>query len=130
MQSTTVNELLSNGFTEDPRAVKALQRSFAAAWIVGVGSFVLAFALFMLSKVSIGLAFWLMAGSWCFLLLTAVCMYRSRPRSPYTGKPLLKYKNQSPDSGVMVELIYVCPDSKTFSRRVYLQGGAGHGGGT
>jgi hypothetical protein len=125
MQSTTVNELLSKGFTEDPLAVKALQKSFALPLVVGTVAFVLAFALMMLERVSSGVGISIAAVSWCFIVLTLVCMYRARPKSRHTGKPLLKYKNRSPDSGVILELIYVCPDSKTFSRRVYLENGDG-----
>ena len=125
MQSTTVNDLLSKGFTEDPLGVKELQKSFALPLVVGTGGFVLAFALMMLERVSTGLGLSLAAVSWCFIALTLVCMYRSRPKSRHTGKPLLKYKNRSPASGVILELIYVCPDSRTFSRRVYLENGDG-----
>ena len=128
MQSTTVIELLSKGFTEDPLAVKALQRRFAVPFTLGVGVFVLGFALWMLNRIGDGVGVSLIAGSWCFLVLTAVCMYRSCPRSTHTGKPLLKYKNSSPDSGVILELIYVCPESKTFSRRVYVAKGHAVGG--
>ena len=125
MESTTVNELLSKGFTEDPVAVKALQRSFALPLVIGTAGFVLAFALMMLERVSVGVGIGLAAVSWCFIVLTLLCMYRSRPKSRHTGKPLLKYKNRAPDSGVILELIYVCPDSRTFSRRVYLENGDG-----
>jgi hypothetical protein len=127
MQSTTVNELLSNGFTEDPLIVKSLQRAFAIPFIFGVGAFVFGFAL-VLMKDSVGVGISLVVGSLCFLLLMVVCMYRSRPKSRHTGTPLLKYKNSSPDPGVVVELIYVCLDSKTFSRRVYLMRGFGPAG--
>ncbi len=127
MQSTTPNELRSKGFTEDPLAVKALKKPFAIPFILGIGSFVVGFVL-VLSEASIGVGISLVVGSLCFLLLTVMCMYRWRPKSRHTGKPLLKYKNSSPDPGVILELIYVCLDSKTFSRRVYLMksfGGVG-----
>lgn len=125
MQSTTVNELLMKGFTEDPLAVKALQRSFAVPLAVGIGGFVLDFALMMLERISVNVGISLAAVSLCFIGLTMVCMYRVHPKSRHTGKPLVKYKNRSPSSGVILELIYVCPDSKTFSRRVYLESGDG-----
>jgi hypothetical protein len=128
MQSTTVNDLLSRGFTEDPLALKAIERPFAVPLVLGVGVFVSGFALWMLKRIGDGLGVSLIAGSLCFLLLVMLCMYRSRPRSRHTGKPLLKYKNSSPDSGVIHELIYVCPDSKTFSRRVYVLKGSAVGG--
>src|SRR3954464_8903474 len=128
MQSTTVNELLSNGFAEDPLIVKSLQRVFAVPFIFGVGAFVFGFAL-VLKEVSVGVGISLVVGSLCFLLLMVLCMYRSRPKSRHPGTPLLKYKNSAPDPGVGVELIYVCLDSKTFSRRVYLMKGFGAGGG-
>jgi len=125
MQSTTVNELVSKGFTEDSEGLKQLQKSFAIPLIIGTGGFVLSFVLMMLERVSTGLGISLAAASWCFIVLTLVCMYRGRPKSRYTGKPMLKYKNRSPASGVILEVIYVCPDSKTFSRRVYLENGDG-----
>jgi hypothetical protein len=130
MQTTTVNELLSNGFTEDPAAVKALQKAFALPLVVGLGGFVLGFVM-MIKRVSAGVGMSLTAGSLCFIGLMLLSMYRSRPKSRHTGKPLLKYKNSVPDPGVLLELIYVCPDSKTFSRRVYAVKGhavAGIGG--
>ena len=127
MQSTTLNELRSNGFTEDPLAVKSLQKPFAVPFILGVAAFVVGFVL-VLTEVSIGVGISLVVGSLCFLLLMVVCMYRSRPKSRHTGKPLLKYKNSSPDPGVILELIYVCLDSKTFSRRVYVMKSIGGGG--
>jgi hypothetical protein len=127
MQSTTLNDLRSQGFTEDPLAVKALQKLFAVPFILGGAAFVVGFVL-VLTEASIGVGISLVVGSLCFLLLTVVCMYRWRPKSRHTGKPLLKYKNSSPDPGVILELIYVCLDSRTFSRRVYVMkslGGAG-----
>ena len=53
MQSTTLNELRSNGFTEDPVAVKALQKLFAVQFVLGVAAFVVGFVL-VLTEVSIG----------------------------------------------------------------------------
>lgn len=125
MESTTVNELLSKGFVEDPITAKVLQKSFAVPLVAGAAGFVLAFAFMMIECVSVGVGIAIAAVSWCFIVLTLVCMYRARPKSRHTGKRLLKYRNRSPDSGVILELIYVCPDSKTFSRRVYLENGDG-----
>lgn len=120
MQTTTINELLSKGFTEDPRAIKLIQRPFLIPCIPALGVYVVSFACLVLKKGSIGVNLALLAGSWCFIGLMLLCLYKSRPKSRHTGKPLSKYKNSFPDSNVGLELIYVCPESKTFSRRVYL----------
>ena len=121
MQSIAVHELVSKGFTEDPEGLKEMQRSFALPLIIGAGGFVVSFGLMMLEKIRVWLGVSLAAASWCFTVLTLIGMYRSRPRSWHTGKPMLKYKNRSPAAGVIHEILYVCPDSKTFARRVYLE---------
>ncbi len=129
MEPITINELQSQGFTEDPLAVKAIERPFAVPLVLGIGVFVCGFALWMLKRIGDGLGVSLIAGSLCFLLLVMALMYFSRPRSRHSGKPLLKYRNAAPDAGVGHELIYVCPQSKTFSRRVFVRKGAGGGAG-
>ncbi len=50
MQSITVSELVSKGFTEDAEGLKELQRPFALPLITGMGGFVLSFGLMMLEK--------------------------------------------------------------------------------
>ena len=130
MQSTSIDELLAKGFTEDPDGIRRFKRLFLVPAIIGLVAYVVCFALLVSGKVNhrgqligplIGLAV-----SWILLGAMAVVMYMWRPRSRYTGKPLLKYKNSAPLGNVVTEIIYVCPDSKTFSRRVYLQRGGGH----
>jgi hypothetical protein len=125
MQTTTVEELVSKGFMEDPQGLKQLERPFALPLALGVGGFALSFALMMLEKISTRSGFVLAGVSWCFVVAMMVCMYRSRPKSRHTGRPMVKYKNRSPASGVIHEVIYVCPESKTFWRRIYLENGDG-----
>src|SRR5215471_1505322 len=125
MESVTVEALLAQGYTEDPDGLKGLERSYRLPLIIGVSGFILSFALIMLGKVSDKVGLTLAGISWCFIISTIVFMYRSRPKSRHTGKALLKYKNRAPDPDVMLEVIYVCRDSKTFFRRVYAESSGG-----
>jgi len=126
MQSTSIDELLAKGFTEDSDGIRRFKRLFMVPAIIGLGVYVLCFGLLVSGKVDIRRPLIGLAVSWISLGAMAVIMYKWRPRSRHTGKPMLKYKNSAPPGNVVTEIIYVCPDSKTFSRRVYLQRGGGH----
>jgi len=125
MDSTTVEGLLVQGYTEDPEGIKGLERSYKKPIIIGVGGFGLSFVLMMFGKVSDKVGLGLAVISWLFIINAIIFMYRSQPRSRHTGKVLLKYKNRNLGPSVMLEVIYVCPESKTFFRRIYAESGDG-----
>jgi hypothetical protein len=126
MERISTDELIAKGFTEDPDGIRKFKRLFLVPAIIGLGVYVVCFALVVFGKRDVRGPLIGVAASWILLGVMALIMYKSRPRSRHTGKPLLKYKNSAPVGNVATEILYVCPDSKTFSRRVYLVRGGGH----
>jgi hypothetical protein len=126
MERINIDELLSKGFTEDPDGIRKFKRLFLVPAIIGLCVYVVCFVLVVSRKHDIRGPLIGLAVSWILLGVMMVIMYKSRPKSRFTGKPLLKYKNSAPVGNVATEIIYVCPDSKTFSRRVYVVRGGGH----
>ena len=119
MQTTTVEELESKGFSEDPQGRKRFERPLLLPAVLGLGVYAVSFALMVFKKIPELTGIILVCGSLCILGIMALCQYWSRPKSRHTGRRLVKYKNASPGPDVILEVIYVCPESKTFWRRVY-----------
>jgi hypothetical protein len=129
MKSISIEELITQGYSEDSKSLKEFEKPYRIPSIVGLSGFIICFTLVVLGKlhgkvglISIGI-------SLLFCLATIVRGYMSRPKSKLTGKPLIKYKNRFPAPDVGLELIYVCPDGKTFFRRIYAFTGYNSGGG-
>ncbi|MGZ4963480.1 MAG: hypothetical protein ACXWIU_07290 [Limisphaerales bacterium] len=122
MNSISIAELVDEGYSEDVKGLKDFLRPYwplAALIYIGLAAYIISFYL-MVTKttkaalISVGLAM-------LFLGALSVIGYLARPKSKLTGKPMLKYKNRFPDEDVVSEWIYVCPDSKTFFRRIHLR---------
>ncbi len=123
MKTITIEELESEGYSEDPNGRKEFERPYLIPSLVGLSAFVICFILLVRGKVSARVGMISVGSAWLFCGATILIGYLSRPKSKLTGKPLIKYQNRSPDSDVRLELIYVCPDSKTFFRRVFMRKG-------
>jgi hypothetical protein len=50
---------------------------------------------------------------WASIFAVLIRGYLSNPRSRHTGKPLLKFRDASPCRDSLVEILDVCPGSRT-----------------
>lgn len=127
MKSISIEELTAQGYSEDPKGRKEFERPFRIPSIIGISAFIICFTLLVLGKISAMVGVISVGISWLFCGATILIGGMSRPKSKLTGKPLIKYKNRFPASDVALEMIYVCPDSKTYFRRVFAYIGYGTG---
>jgi hypothetical protein len=119
MKTITPEQLKTQGYTEDPEGRRRFDRPYKLPNGVLVLVFCGSLVGVAIEKLPILLALWIASGSFLTLFVVQVLVYRSTPRSRFTGKPLTKYKNAKPARDVLTELIYACEDSKTFFRRVW-----------
>jgi Zn-dependent membrane protease YugP len=128
MNSIAIEHLKAEGYSEDSQRLTEFERPYLIPKILGISAFVICFTLLMVGSVN-GKVGMIKVGmisvpvALLFLLATMLVLHLSRPKSKLTGKPLIKYKNRFPAPSVLLELIYVCPDSKIFFRRVYAMRG-------
>lgn len=119
MKTITPEQLKTEGYTEDPEGRRRFDQPFrlpnGVLAILFCGSLVGAAT----EKLPILPALWTAVVAFLALFVIQVLAYRSTPCSRFTGKPLKQYKNSKPKRDVLIELIYVCEDSKTFFRRVW-----------
>lgn len=119
METITPEQLKARGYTEDPEG----RRRFDRPYKLPNGVLVLVFCGSLVGvatgRLSVLPALWTAVGAFLTLFVIQVLAYRSTPRSRFTGKPLMRYRNAKPGRDVLTELIYACEDSKTFFRRVW-----------
>lgn len=119
MKTITPGRLKANGYTEDLEGRRRFDQPYQSPNGVLVLVFCGSLAGVAAEKLPTIPALLVATGSFFALFVIQVLAYRSTPRSRFTGKPLTKYRNAKPDRDVLMEIIYVCEDSKTFFRRVW-----------
>ena len=119
MNQISIAQLIQDGYAEDPVGRRKFERPyllFFAPWVITFITSMLLLFCELLHPITAAI---IMATSLIMLGLGALTMYRACPRSRHTGKPLMKVRNTKPQSPILSEIIYVCPDSKTFFTRSF-----------
>ena len=119
MNKISIAQLIQDGYAEDPVGRRKFERPyllFFAPWVI---TFIASLLLLFCELIQPITATIIMATSLVLLGLGALTMYRAHPRSRHTGKPLMKFNNTKPQWPTLSEIIYVCPDSKTYFTRSF-----------
>lgn len=117
MNEISVAQLVLQGYTEDKEGLKRFQRPYAPF-------FLLILVVFLASLISFFTSSWPYAAATCLASITfgglgIAAMYRAAPISRHSGKPLVKYINKKPSPLTLTEVVYVCPESKTYFSRSF-----------
>lgn len=117
MNEISLEQLTLEGYTEDKEGLKRFQRAYTPF-------FFLILLVFIASLISFFTDAWPYAVVTClasiaFGFLGIAVMYRASPLSRHSGKPLVKYINKKPKPLTLTEIVYVCPESKTYFSRSF-----------
>jgi hypothetical protein len=117
MNEISIEQLVLQGYSEDIEGLKQFQRGYAPF-------FLLILLVFIASLISFFTNSWPYAAITClasiaFGFFGIAVMYRATPISRHSGKPLVKYINKSPKPLTLTEVVYVCPESKTYFSRSF-----------
>ncbi|QTR52011.1 hypothetical protein [Thiothrix unzii] len=118
MEPLDAAKLIEAGYTEDPEALKQFERRYFIPIVLPLANFVIMsiLALFgIVSEIPVIASF---VALFFIGIAIAALMYYSNPLSRFSGLPLKKYRSLVPKTPGR-ELLYVCPESKTFFRRIH-----------
>lgn len=123
MKEIRIEDIPAQGYRENPEGLILFQRQQFRPWPLLV-LVVLAFVL--IAEVVLGFAGGLEAIAlaisgllWATVFAVLIKGYLANPRSRHTGKPLMKFRNASPGRDSLLEVVYICPESKTYFIQVY-----------
>jgi hypothetical protein len=109
------------GYQEDITALRRFERPFILPSVFGGLLFLGPFIYLMIYRQPVYLLSLCLVGLLTFLG-TMYVMFRSKPLSKASGRPMERYWNTS-SSARGDEVIYVCHDSKTYFRRTFAEKG-------
>ncbi len=121
MNVIEIDSLATQGYVEDATARRAFDAQCLKQNIVPGAAFVSGLVYAAWNSTSAGLVFSLIAASFCILIVWL--QYRAPMIDRDTGRPMVKYKNKHPGKCVLLELVYVCPEKKTYFRRIWFRVG-------
>jgi hypothetical protein len=125
MKSISIAELVSEGFSEDFRSLDYLERPYQIPALIGAGAYIICFILLVTKKIDIEAGVISVVSLLLFCAVTMLIAKTARPKSDLTGRPMMRYKNRFPAKDVILELVYVCPHSKSYIRRISVKRGHG-----
>ena len=128
MQLKSVEELEAQGYAYDPQGLTEFLGRYSTVQRIAWCAVLLGFVLATIGGIWFGpqfahkeflfkVGFFFLFVSFCVIGLTDHFLFKSCPRSRHTGKPMLQYESTSRPSNH--DVIYVCPDSKTFFVKHY-----------
>ncbi len=126
MKEVHIQDLLAQGYSEDAEGLKVFQRQHfrpALLLVLVVVALALTAGLVLgwsaklepIALVALGLL-------WVVVFTVLIKGSLANPRSRHTGKRLLKFKNASPGRSSFAEIVYICPESRTYFIQVYPSG--------
>ena len=120
MKEKREEDLIADGFAWDADGLRKLERPYIIPSIIGVLAFVAVFVMIWRQVLPVGIGVGLLAAVWLAIGGVALLMFRSHSKGK-SGKPLQKFRNSSPDSHGL-EVLYVDPESKTYFKRLFMDG--------
>ena len=120
-----INDLRDKGYIEEKEWRDLLWMPFRFPLGCGILMFISSFiVLIAFSPKAKNYALILMASGLGTLATSIILMRVKRPKSPITGKRLIKYYNTHPDNeNDRVEIIYVDNESKKYFTQVFIRRG-------
>ncbi len=121
MEKIDIEQLRASGYEEDKESRRRFENEclrdnliFVAAFLAGLGYVVVAHKL-------AGLV--ISAIAFCACLFSVLRQYHAPMIDKKTALPMMKFRNAHPDKCVLLELIYVCKERKTYFRRIWFRVG-------
>lgn len=120
MKEKREEDLIAAGFNWDPDGLRNLEHPYTIPSIIGVLAFVSVFIMIWRQVLPLGLGVGLLAAVWLSVGGVFLLMYRSQPKGK-SGKLLQKFRNSSPNAQGL-EVLYVDQESKTYFKRLFVDG--------
>jgi hypothetical protein len=119
MNTINIDDLLTQGYTEDHVAKRRFERRWFIASAPPLLCFTIIGGLAILGRLSLQIAVPCAVAAFLVLMIVLAAAEHASAVSRHSGKDMVKYRNARPPRGIIRETVYVCPDSRTFFRRTW-----------
>lgn len=121
METIDIDDLKAGGYVEDCESRKRFEGQCFRENIVFFAGVMVGFIYAAIKGTPLGLWFSLVVS--CILLLNIWRQYSGHVIDKITATPMLKFKNAHPGKCVIMEVVYVCRERKTYFRRIWCRVG-------